>query len=226
MIVSGEDWSEARVFLDSLGVDTGFFSIEAFREETILFLELLLRKNQELNLTGAKDVSTLFWKHFVDSLTLLCFPELGTVMDWGAGGGFPSVPLAIVRKHRRDAEFTYFVDSVGKKVKAVQGFCDELGLDRAIGHIARGEEVLRGQLRGRIETVVMRAVAPPERAVEWVRPVVNQWILLIGPSQAAAWRLLEKKLLTRGMFISSEKQFSLPRGLGDRSLLRISKCST
>lgn len=226
MKIEGRDWAEALVFLGSIGAESPAFSSAGFQKQAVQYLELLLEKNQELNLTGAKDLSTAFWKHLVDSLALMACGDLGTVVDWGSGGGFPGIPLALVRKHSGDSRQVHFVDSVGKKVRAIEGFCAALELPNTCGHIGRGEVLLGSGSLGRIDTVVMRAVAPAERAYHWVSNAASQWILFLGPNQVQDWASYESRLKRAKMEISEQKRFHLPRDLGERILLRISKSST
>lgn len=226
MRISQSDWEEAISFLAGLGIDPAALRVPEFQKQALDFLSLLLQKNELVNLTGAKDLQTAFWKHLVDSLALLSVGDLGAMVDWGSGGGFPAIPVALARKHRGDPSPVYFLDSVGKKVRAVQEFCEALQLPNAHGHIGRGEELLRSGSLGAVDTIVMRAVAPAERAVKWVKPLAKQWILLLGPSQVQDWQGRSKELSRNGMKIVDERKFFLPRDLGERSLLRISKSST
>ena len=226
MSISAVDWKEAASFLGGLGARAEVIERLEFQEQALEFLVLLLQKNEMVNLTGARDLETAFWKHLVDSLTLWSVPDLGSVVDWGSGGGFPAIPLALARKHSGEEFPVHFLDSVGKKVRAVEEFCQALNLPNAHGHIGRGEELLKSRSLGHVDSVVMRAVAPAERAVAWVKPIAKQWILLLGPSQVDDWRAQERELSRSGMKILDDKKFLLPRGLGERSLLRISKSST
>lgn len=226
MKIEARDWAEALAFFESIGVESLVLSSPDFQKQAIQYLELLLRKNQEVNLTGAKDLSTAFWKHLVDSLALLAWGDLGTVVDWGSGGGLPGIPLALARKHSGDSRKVHFVDSVGKKIRAIEEFCVALELPNACGHIGRGEVLLRSGLIGSVDTVVMRAVAPAERAYHWVSSHASQWILFLGPNQVQDWVSFEPRLKRAKMKITDEKRFHLPRDLGERILLRISKSST
>ena len=49
------------------------------------------------NLTAITDEATAAWQHYRDSLAALAFLERGPILDMGSGGGFPGLPLAIVR---------------------------------------------------------------------------------------------------------------------------------
>jgi 16S rRNA (guanine(527)-N(7))-methyltransferase RsmG len=226
MKIEARDWAEALEFFGSIGAHNPVLSSPDFQKQSIQYLELLLQKNQEVNLTGAKDLSTAFWKHLVDSLALLSLGDLGTLVDWGSGGGLPGVPLALARKHSGDSRKVHFVDSVGKKIRAIEEFCVALELPNACGHIGRGELLLRSGSLGPVDTVVMRAVAPAERAYHWVSNHASQWILFLGPNQVQDWKAYGPRLLKAKMKIDDQKTFHLPRDLGERVLLRISKSST
>ena len=71
------------------------------------------------------------------------------VLDVGTGGGFPGIPLAILFP---ETQFQ-LVDSIGKKIKVVQGVSESLGLKNLTAHHMRAEEV-----KGEFDFVVSRAV--------------------------------------------------------------------
>lgn len=224
--ISSSAWDEAETFIKGLGYEGDVLQKPEFRREALKYLELLLQKNQEVNLTGAKDLETAFWKHLVDSLSILSMQNLGITADWGSGGGLPGIPLALSRKYSSDKTPVIFVDSVGKKVRAVEEFASALQLDFCSGIIGRGEDLIRsGQLR-QVHTVVMRAVAPPERSIHWISSSIPHWIFFLGPSQREAWQGEIPALSRKRLRIVDEKKFNLPQGLGERWLLRISKSST
>lgn len=226
MSLAESSWEEAAGFLAGLGYTGSVLRKPEFRRDGQRFLEILLEKNRELNLTGAKDVETLFWKHLVDSLAILSVSDLGITADWGCGGGFPGIPLALARKHEGVETPVYFVDSIAKKVRAVEEFCGALGLVHTKGFVGRGEDLIRsGQLVG-VDTVVMRAVAPAERAWKWVTPEIPNWLFFLGPRQREEWQCEFPKLVRMKMKIRDEASFTLPHDLGQRCFLRISKSST
>ena len=82
-----------------------------------------------------------------------------SILDVGCGGGFPSVPLAILFP---EAHFTA-VDSIGKKIKVVQGVAEGLGLANLTPLCARAET-----LPERYDYVVSRAVTEMPTFVGWV----------------------------------------------------------
>lgn len=104
-------------------------------------LKLVLEKNKVLNLTRISSWEEGMLLHVKDSLLGVSAineaPE-GAYLDMGTGGGYPGVPVAIVT-HRN----TLLVDSVGKKVKAVQEMADELCLDNVSTWAGRLEDLAK-----------------------------------------------------------------------------------
>lgn len=86
----------------------------------------MLSVNKELNLTAIRDEDGVILKHFVDSVAIIPYIKDGAKMcDVGCGGGFPSLPVAILRP---DVS-VLGLDSVTKKVEYVRGTASLLGLD-------------------------------------------------------------------------------------------------
>lgn len=92
----------------------------------IQHLDLVQETNKTTNLTRILNVEDAAVLHILDSLVLLPYvnkaPE-GALLDMGTGAGFPGIPLTITT-HRKAT----FIDSVGKKVDAVNTFVHALGL--------------------------------------------------------------------------------------------------
>jgi 16S rRNA (guanine527-N7)-methyltransferase len=185
------------------------------------YLELLLRKNEEVNLTALRDPEVAFWKHLVDSLTILQMGDLGNVVDWGSGGGLPGIPLALVRRAEGSSSGVSFLDSVGKKIRAVEEFGQVLGLKNSQYFNGRGEQLLgNASLKG-TTTIVMRAVAPAERAVTWLDNRVGRWLYLLGPQQLDLWIAESKSANKRGFGFGRTVKFDLPHGHGQRVILEL-----
>ncbi len=132
------------------------------REQFAALKELYTEWNAKINVISRKDIDSLYLRHVLHSLAIarVCrFERDARVLDVGCGGGFPSVPLAIMFPETR---FTS-VDSIGKKITVVQGICAGAGIDNIDARHTRVE-----QLDGRFDYVVSRAVTDMSTFVGWV----------------------------------------------------------
>jgi len=119
--------------------------------------------NAKINVISRKDIDNLYLHHVLHSLAIgkfLPFKPGTTVLDFGTGGGFPGIPLAILFP---DCQFT-LIDGTGKKIRVAQEVCLALGLKNCTPIHRRGEEET-----GHYQFVVSRAVMPLPDLVKIVR---------------------------------------------------------
>lgn len=124
--------------------------------------ELYAFWNARINVVSRKDFDQLYLRHVLHSLAIarVCrFDDGARILDVGCGGGFPSVPLAILFP---EARFTA-VDSIGKKINVVRGVAEGIGLTNLTPHWGRAE-----QLPTRFDYVVSRAVTDMETFTGWI----------------------------------------------------------
>ena len=122
--------------------------------------------NERINVISRKDMEHLYVRHILHSLAIakVCQFDAGAkVVDIGCGGGFPSVPLAIMFP---EVEFVG-VDSIGKKIRVVEGVTKGAGIENLRAVNCRAEE-----LGERADYVVSRAVTEMSRFLPWA------WALL------------------------------------------------
>lgn len=120
--------------------------------------------NAKINVVSRKDIDELYVRHVLHSLAIakVCRFEAGAkVCDIGCGGGFPTIPLAIMLP---DVEFTA-VDSIGKKITVVREVASALGLTNVTPINARIEAV-----KGEFDYVVSRAVTDMKTLKGWALP--------------------------------------------------------
>jgi 16S rRNA (guanine527-N7)-methyltransferase len=117
--------------------------------------------NARINVVSRKDMEHLYTRHILHSLAIakVCKFEAGaTVVDIGCGGGFPSVPLAIMFP---DTEFIG-VDSIAKKIRVVEGVATGAQIKNLRAVNCRAE-----QLGEKADYVVSRAVTEMARFMPW-----------------------------------------------------------
>lgn len=184
-------------------------------------LELVIEKNQTVNLTRITDPREAVTLHVLDSLLPLAVPGLvigegDRLLDMGTGAGFPGLPLAIVT----GCEAT-LVDSVTKKVTAVSEFVGELGLSRVTAVHARLEELARTMPRSQ-SRVIARAVAQTNVLIEYATPFLcdrGQLIVEKGRPTDEEIEAAEGAASLCGLKLISRDAFELPRDLGHREIL-------
>ena len=135
-------------------------------------IKLFLDWNSKINLSAIRDETGVREKHVQDSLLATKFIDFAeaNVLDLGAGGGWPTLPLAM---EHPTAQFTA-LDSVGKKMKVVQAIADELKLKNVNTIHGRIEDFGQDKnYREKYDMVTARALAPWPVLLEYALPFVR-----------------------------------------------------
>ena len=134
------------------------------------FAGLMLERNQVMNLTAITEPRDVAALHLLDSLALMQIAglETETVVDVGAGAGFPGMPIAIAMPSLR----VTLLDSLGKRINFLQEACEKLGLENTECIHARAEEFAAGH-RETFDAAVSRAVAALPTLCELCLPLVK-----------------------------------------------------
>lgn len=187
----------------------------------VSYLELVIEKNKVLNLTRITTPRDAVTLHLVDSLLPLSIAgiemsEDSSLLDMGTGAGFPGVPLMVLT----GANAT-LVDSVGKKVAAVNEFLQGLSLTRGEAIHSRLEE-LALRMPGTQTHVIARAVAKANVLIEYATPFLKKnGVLIIEKGRPDDQELREAEAAAKlcGLEYVSRETFELPRELGHREIL-------
>lgn len=178
------------------------------------FLEIFIEKNSQINLSAIRESDDIIEKHFVDSLMLSAFVDLEwQVADLWTGWWFPLIPLSIINP---EVEFTG-VDSVGKKIKVVNEFIENLDIPNAHAIQSRFEDIWQDDsYRASFDFVVSRATAFLPVLLEYSIPLLKVgWILCayklddkeeLGQSKKALSRLGAKILKVKNYTIWDQKR--------------------
>lgn len=98
--------------------------------------------NKKINVISRKDIQHFYQRHVLHSLAIgkvISFRDHTTVLDVGTGGGFPSIPLAVLFP---SVQF-HLIDSIGKKIHVVKDVVSKAGLKNVTAEQIRAEKVMR-----------------------------------------------------------------------------------
>ncbi|XFA98327.1 16S rRNA (guanine(527)-N(7))-methyltransferase RsmG [Candidatus Izemoplasma sp. B36] len=132
------------------------------------YYEELINTNKTTNLTRIIDLDSVYYKHFYDSIILTkhLSTENKTLLDVGAGAGFPSIPIKIIDN---TIEIT-IIDSLNKRIKFLATLIDKLLLNKVNLIHGRAEELSK---INKFDKVTSRAVARLNILVELTLPFVR-----------------------------------------------------
>ncbi len=157
------------------------YNIELSKEELDKFknfLKLFKEKNSQINLSAIREDKAIIEKHFIDSIILNIFLELKwEIADLWTGWWFPWIPLAIVNP---ESNFT-LIDSVWKKLKAIDSFIENLKLNNIKTLNWRAEDIWQDlKYREKFDFVVSRATAHLPILLEYCLPLLKVWWIFIA----------------------------------------------
>lgn len=155
--------------------------------------------NEKINVISRKDMDNFYTHHVLHSLAIAAkfnFEKNTQVMDLGAGGGFPGIPLAIFFP---EVSF-HLVDSINKKLKVVDEIAAAIGLKNLTTQHTRAEDIKNRQF----DVIVSRAVAPLKELWHWSKPLIKKNKDLEAPNGLIC---LKGGDLTKEIFESSCKPF-------------------
>ena len=130
--------------------------------------ELYRDWNTKINVISRKDIDQLYEHHVLHSLAIakiINFRPGTRILDFGTGGGFPGVPLAILFP---ECKFK-LIDGTGKKIRVAQEVCDAIGLKNCAPTHLRGEDE-----KDKYDFIVSRAVMPLPDLVKLMRKNISK----------------------------------------------------
>lgn len=142
-------------------------------QKMLSYIDLVLERNEHINLTAVRDRDEAIVKHLADSLAVTGLPEYKAaerIIDVGTGAGFPGALLAIAST---DKDFV-LLDSTLKRLRVIDEFAEKLQITNIRTVHARAEELSRKpEFRGSFDLCVSRAVAGLSRLSGWCLPFVR-----------------------------------------------------
>lgn len=196
----------------------GFVCTEEVEKRLESFYGLVVSYNQKVNITAITEREEFFVKHVWDSVAGQAFFKEGArAVEVGSGGGFPSIPLKIVRP---DINFT-LIESVGKKCAFLREAAEKLELGGVEVLCMRAEDAgRRAELREKFDICCARAVARMNTLLEYCAPLVKVGGRFVAYKADAAQEIeeAERAAALLGCRLVACERYELPQGMGERTL--------
>jgi 16S rRNA (guanine527-N7)-methyltransferase len=155
-----------------VSVESGHVDLFAVHAEELLFW------NRKTNLTAITDPAEIAVKHFLDSIAAIpLIPEKGRLLDLGSGGGFPGIPIKILRPSLH----VTLVDASRKKIHFLKNLIRKAGLNMIDAIQSRTELLAASEpYQGCFEIVTARAFTDFERFVGEAVPFLSKNGMIIA----------------------------------------------
>lgn len=156
--------SEGRKIFKAF-LDKEFDNPDELLEKFDLLTKLYFDVNAIINISALRTIDDVYIKHYLDSVYPYKYFS-GACCDVGCGGGFPSIPLAIVTGLKITG-----VESVGKKLLLLKKCVSEISLKNLVSDYARSEDLVK--LHRSYDTVCARALADTDKALSLCAPLAK-----------------------------------------------------
>ena len=186
-------------------------------EQFMRYLAHLIEWNKTINLTAIIDPKEIIIKHFIDSLAALVatsFPGQAVVLDVGSGGGFPGIPLKIVRS---DLQMV-LIEPVQKKcsfLNSIVGLLKLRGISAFDGTI---EQYAKRPIHQVVDMIVLRALK-----FEEIRKNIPPLLAPRGKVVLYRTEAMQNNDVDDEFHVVDEKTLILPQGSGKRVISVIEK---
>ena len=168
----------------------------AVQQRLMAYLELMLKWNRRMNLTGHQTLEKMIPYHLLDSLSVLPYLKGSRICDVGTGAGLPGIPLAIADPTRE----YILVDSRLKRIQFLRTVCRELKLS----HVTPiGERAEKLDIEP-VNTIIARAVTQADNLIGLTKHLIvpdGQWLLMKGQDPTAEIENIQLEHKTEKLFV-------------------------
>lgn len=163
--LSTEQWcSIITEGADKLGMSVSPENARCFA----VYAEELLQWNSRINLTAITDPFAIAVNHFLDSIAAAPYiPCSAKLLDIGSGGGFPGIPLKIIKPSLS----VFSIDGSRKKISFQRQIIRLLNLTGIEAHHQRAETYHQGWEM--FDIVISRALTSLNQFIELAHPFLN-----------------------------------------------------
>ncbi|MCC9871743.1 16S rRNA (guanine(527)-N(7))-methyltransferase RsmG, partial [Streptococcus agalactiae] len=195
-------------------IEHGITLTDKQKKQFETYFRLLVEWNEKINLTAITDKEGVYLKHFYDSIAPILQGYIDnsplSILDIGAGAGFPSIPMKILYP---EIDIT-IIDSLNKRINFLNILANELELSGVHFFHGRAEDFGQDKVfRAKFDIVTARAVARMQVLAELTIPFLKINGRLIALKAAAAEEELisaEKALKTLFSQVTVNKNYKLP----------------
>jgi 16S rRNA (guanine527-N7)-methyltransferase len=181
-----------------------------------LYWRELQEWNRYTNITAISSPRDTIIKHFLDSLSVIgSIPCSGRLADIGSGGGFPGIPIAIVKPDLK----VVLIEAARKKANFLRQVVRVLGLKTAEVYHGRAETL---SVRERFECLVSRAFSSIETLLKISAPLLaDDGIIIVMKGKDIEQELkgAEQEIKKAQLIIAEERHFVLPFRGGTRTII-------
>lgn len=182
MQIGSKQWIDLVIGAgDQMGIQISSEQAAQFAQHA----QVLMEWNQKINLTAITDPVEMAIKHFVDAVASLHhIPVNALLLDMGTGGGFPGLPLKVMRPQQA----MVLIDSVRRKINFVRHVIRLLQLTAIEAVHIRAQDLARDPFyQNRFDAIICRALTDLAGVVRLAEPLLAERgsiISLKGPSEA------------------------------------------
>lgn len=164
--------NKLKNYLESLNIN----NIDLVLNQFEIYYKLLIEWNEKINLTSITEKEDVEIKHFIDSITSYnLIKDNSIICDIGAGAGFPSIPLAILKPNCK----FILIDSLNKRITFLNELIKKLNLNNCECIHIRVEDYAKNNLN-KFDYCIARAVASLPTLLEYTIPLLKVNGLLIS----------------------------------------------
>lgn len=196
---------------------------EEKRRLVSLYIDILWKWNEKMNLTGLRSKEAVAEELLLDSIAAsVFFPEKGRYLDVGSGAGFPAIPIKIARPGLE----AYLIDSQRKRVSFLKEVVRSLRLKEITVIQGRIEQYPEPLQQGTFDRVTARALAKIPTVIEWCAPMLARGGSLLcfqGKEGIEAIKDLQGLLEGHSLEVETVFRYRLPNKESPRHIIILKK---
>jgi len=185
------------------------------------YLFLIEEWNKKINITSIKNREEVLIKHFIDSLLVLKHVSLsGVIADIGTGGGFPGIPLKIVKPSLE----IFLIEPIRKRSNFLRTVISNLSLKKITVFNGRAENFIEKE---KMDFTISRALSNIKTFCELSLPLLKpEGYLIAMKGKETEKEIVTLKNIEKKIKVIKNSQFELPQKSGTRSIIVLQKCFT